>query len=160
MFKKHWKVWLRKKMYLQINDCFVHPTTSLRDCYTYADSEIFINHQLWIKSPLEEHMCTSGCDFYKHQDALTPSRVLELVIASKPSPGKSNPKWEEIVLPWPLTQDKPLLPCWYHVTLSHTGRCSLSSCWQLSFSDSCFLTRLEGYRRAELPTAVGPLALE
>lgn len=160
MLKKHWKVWRRKKMYLQINDCFVHPASSLHDGCTYTESESFINHQFWIKSPLEECTCASGCHFYKHQDALTPSCVLESVIASKPSPGTTSPKWEETVCPWLATQDTPLLAYWRQVTPLHAGRCSLSSCWKLSFSNSCSLTLLEGYREAQWPTAVGPPALE
>lgn len=75
----------------------------------HTQSEFFINHQLRIRSPLEERTCASGCRFYKHQDALTPSCVLESVIASKPSPGTTSPRWEETACPWLATPDTPLL---------------------------------------------------
>lgn len=149
MFKKHWKVGLGKKMYLQINDCFVHPIQSLHDCYTHTDSKIFINHQLWIKSPLEESTCASGCDFYEHQDALTNPHVLKLVIASKTFSWKEIPNGNGLppCQPWPATQDKPLSPRWYQVTLSHAVRCSLLT-QQLqagsSFPSAAFWHFLEG----------------
>lgn len=84
--------------------------------------------------------------------SLHPSMFWESVIASKTFPWNEIPNGGRFScpLPWPATWRKPLSSCWYAILCSEVFSAHSAA------SNSCFLTLLEGYMKAELPTAVGP----